>query len=59
MPERVHQELQREARRKIKTKGDYPTVEQRRRAYVFGGMRHKTGWKPKPPGTHPEGSGLS
>lgn len=58
MPEALHRKLQAEARQKVKTKGKYPTVERRRRAYVYGGMR-KTGWKPKPKYTHPEGSGLS
>jgi hypothetical protein len=58
MPEAVHRQLQKEARQKIKSKGKYRDVELRRRAYVYGGMR-KTGWKPKHPGTHVHGSGLS
>lgn len=58
MPEAVHKELQKEARTKIKSKGKYPSLETRRRAYVYGGMR-KTGWKPKKPYTHAHGSGLS
>ena len=52
MPEELHNQLQREARSKIRTRrdiqGNYKTVGEARNAYVYGGMR-KTGWKPGPP----------
>ena len=48
MPREAEQALQREARRKIRSKGDFASVEERRNAYVYGGMR-ATGWKPGPP----------
>ena len=48
MPREAEQALQREARKKIRSKGDYASVEERRSAYVYGGMR-ATGWKPGPP----------
>lgn len=57
MPEKVHRELQRQANQKIHNKGKYQNIRTRKQAYVYGGMR-RTGWKPKPPYTHKEGSRL-
>ena len=48
MPKELEDKLQREARKKIRSKGEYASVEDRRNAYVYGGMR-ATGWKPGPP----------
>lgn len=55
MPQELHDKLQREARKKIRSKGDFGSVEERRNAYVYGGMR-ATGWKPSgPPASRQEG----